>query len=340
MMSLHWPEVFLLLPLPWLVWRFVPAQANREAALFFPALQVLQEAEQSVATSTLIRTTPQRWRWWCLWAIWLMLLLAAARPQWEGEPVGIPSSGRDLLLVVDISGSMEMQDMQIDGQPVQRIDAMKKVVSEFVQKRTGDRLGLVLFGTRAYLQTPLTFDRHTLVKQLQEAQLGFAGEKTSIGDALALSAKRLQDRQQQSRVMILLTDGANTAGDISPLQGAELAANLGIRIYTIGMGAEAMEVRGFLMRQVINPSQDLDEDALRAIADKTGGRYFRARSTDELQGIYAELDKLEPSLGDKEIIRPISEWFYWPLAVALLLSLFMAVQGLWQQWPRSTPEVI
>ena len=339
MMSLHWPLVFCLLPLPWFVWRLIPAQANQDAGLFFPALTVLQQAEQATVGAVHTANARHHWRWWWLWAIWLLLLLAAARPQWEGEPTGIPSSGRDLLLTVDISGSMEMQDMQLEGKPVQRIDVIKKVVGDFVQKRLGDRVGLVLFGTRAYLQTPLTFDRQTLVQQLQEAQLGFAGEKTSIGDALALSVKRLQDRQQQSRVIILLTDGANTAGDISPLQGAALAANLGIRIYTIGMGAEAMEVRGFLMRQIINPSQDLDEDTLRAIADNTGGKYFRARNTEELQGIYAELDKLEPSLGEQEVVRPIHEWFYWPLSAALVLTALLALQGLWQQWPRRA-EVI
>ena len=215
--------------------------------------------------------------------------------------------------------------MKIDDQPVQRLEAVKKVVREFVLQRTGDRLGLVLFGTRAYLQTPLTFDRNTLAQQLDETRLGFAGEKTSIGDAIALSVKRLQDRNQKSRVLILLTDGANTAGEITPLQGAEIAANLGIRVYTVGIGADAMEVRSFFSRQVVNPSADLDEGTLTAIAQKTGGRYFRARNTEQLQGIYAELDRLEPSLGDEAFLRPVTEWFYWPLSGDVIVSFLMAL---------------
>lgn len=325
-MVLHWPLLLWLIPLPWLLRRLCPPMPTYEQALYFPALEALQRARGAEPVQLVHGKTALPARLLLLWIIWCLLVVASARPQWQGDPVGIPTSGRDLLLAVDISGSMETRDMVIDDQPAQRIDAMKKVLSEFVRQRLGDRLGLVLFGTRAYLQTPLTFDRQTLAQQLEEAQLGFAGEKTSIGDALALSVKRLQDRAQQSRVIILLTDGANTAGEISPLQGADLAANLGIRVYTIGMGADAMEVRGFLFKQIVNPSQDLDEESLRAIADKTGGKYFRARSTDELQGIYTELDRLEPSLGDEALIRPITEWFYWPLSLALCLSAVLSVQ--------------
>ena len=328
MIAIHWPWFFLLLPLPWLVRRFVSGTQQHEPALYFPALVALQRVSGKTHLPVANRD-PISPRLLCLWLLWLLVLTAAARPQWQGEAVGLPMSGRDLLLAVDISGSMETPDMKIDNAPVQRVDAVKKVVSEFVLKRTGDRLGLVLFGTRAYLQTPLTFDRNTLAQQLDEAKLGFAGEKTSIGDAIALSVKRLQDRDQKSRVIILLTDGANTAGEITPIQGAELAANLGIRVYTVGVGADAMEVRTFFSRQIINPSADLDEDTLMAIAKKTGGRYFRARSTDELQGIYAELDKLEPSLGEEAFLRPVTEWFYWPLAVAFIITLLLTLQSLW-----------
>ena len=183
----------------------------------------------------------------------------------------------------------------------------------------------MLFGSQAYLQTPLTFDRNTLVQQLNEAQLGFAGERTAIGDGIALSAKRLQDRDQKSRVMILLTDGANTAGTLSPLQGADLATSMGIKIYTIGMGADVMERQTFFGTQRFNPSADLDEKTLKTIADQTGGSYFRARSTEELQGIYQLLDQLEPAAGDEEKLRPITEWFYWPLAAALLISFCAAI---------------
>lgn len=327
--TLQWPWLLLLLPLPFLVRRLFPAASTQEqAALYFPLLDDLLQARGDRQVALPKSERAPLW----LWLIWILLVAACARPQWHGEPVGIPSSGRDLLLVVDISGSMETPDMQINGEEAQRVDVVKKVVGDFVKKRSGDRVGLVLFGSQAYLQTPLTFDRNTLIQQLHEAQLGFAGEKTAIGDALALSTKRLQDRDQKSRVMILLTDGANTAGTLTPLQGADLAASLGIKVYTIGMGADVMERQIFLgMRQRINPSADLDESTLRAIADKTGGGYFRARTTEELAGIYSMLDKLEPAGGDEELLRPVTEWFYWPLAGALLVSFAAASTAIFRK---------
>ncbi len=324
MMSLHWPWLLLLLPLPWFVWHFMPSTNKQEAALFFPALAAVRRAR---GTGSLV-TSSQRSgsaMLWFLWVTWLLLIVAVARPQWQGEPQGQPTSGRDLLLAVDLSGSMETPDMQVNGKPAQRIDAIKKVVADFVRQRTGDRLGLVLFGDKAYLQTPLTFDRATLAQQLNEAQIGFAGEKTAIGDAIALAVKRLQDRPQKSRVIILLTDGANNSGSISPLQGAELAASLGIKIYTVGVGADEMTVPSFFGSQTVNPSADLDEGTLTQIAKKTGGQYFRARNTEELRQIYQELDKLEPSASGQAMLRPIAELFYWPLSLALLLSFAMAL---------------
>lgn len=320
--TLHWHWMLLLLPLPALIrWLGSATEQRQQAALFFPPLEALLSARSD---SKLLPKKNEPAPLW-LWLVWCLLVLACARPQWQGEPIGIPTSGRDLLLVVDISGSMQIPDMKIDGNEAQRIDVVKKVVGEFVAKRSGDRVGLVLFGSQAYLQTPLTFDRNTLVQQLNEAQLGFAGDNTAIGDGIALSVKRLQDREQKSRVMILLTDGANTAGTLSPLQGADLATSMGIKVYTIGMGADVIERQTFFGVQRINPSADLDETTLTTIAQQTGGSYFRARSTEELQGIYQMLDKLEPAAGDEEILRPITEWFYWPLAAALLISLGVAI---------------
>lgn len=325
-LTIAWPWVWILLPLPWLLsltFRKHAQENTGGAAIPFPAADSLIAASQhhQARANNL----------WPLWLIWIFLLTALCRPQWQGEPLGLPSTGRDLLLVVDISGSMETPDMEIDGQRVARIVAVKKVVGDFASQRLGDRLGLVLFGSQAYLQTPLTFDRQTLVTQLREAQLGFAGERTAIGDALALAAKRLKDRQQQSRVIILLTDGANTDGSLSPLQGADIAQQMGIKIYTIGMGAEVMIHRGLFGSQRVNPSADLDEPTLQEIAEKTGGAYFRARSTDELGQIYQMLDALEPSFDQEKVVRPIVEYYHWSLAAALLLSVLLILRAIWKQ---------
>ncbi len=266
---------------------------------------------------------------------WLLLIIAAAQPQWIGEPVSLPTSGRNLMLAVDISGSMETRDMELSGQAVDRLTIVKSVVSEFVERRTGDQLGLILFGSQAYLQTPLTFDRETLNTLLLEARIGFAGEKTAIGDAIGLTIKRLQNRPAGSRVLILLTDGANTSGEVKPLQAAKLAQQLSVRIYTIGVGADEMIIPGlfgssFGSRRT-NPSADLDEDTLQEIATLTEGHYFRARDRSELSEIYRLLDELEPVEQEAEAFRPIKSLFYWPLGLALALSgLFLIsriVQG-------------
>ena len=215
--------------------------------------------------------------------------------------------------------------MQLAGTSVNRLVAVKAVVGNFVTERTGDRLGLILFGEKAYLQTPLTFDRNTLQTLLNEAQLGFAGNGTAIGDAIGLSVKRLQDRPENHRVLILLTDGANNAGELDPLQAAALAKRASVKIYTIGIGAETQESWGLFGKRVTNPSADLDETTLTGIAEATGGRYFRARNPEELRAIYEELNRLEPIEQDAETIRPVAALYYWPLAVAFIFSLLIAL---------------
>lgn len=319
MLTLEWPWIFLLLPLPWLIYRFWPTAKQQQAALLVPFFQQLPTGENSLGK----KPFGHKGKLLTLLLMWLALLLASAQPIWVGNPVALPTSGRDLLLAVDISGSMETADMEWQGEQFQRIAVVKAVVGDFVQRRKSDRLGLILFGTRAYLQSPLTFDRATVNQLLQEAQLGFAGEKTAIGDAIGMSIKRLRKRPENSRVLILLTDGANTAGQITPLKAAELATQAKIKIYTVGVGAETMMTPGifggFGARQ-INPSADLDEATLRAIATDTGGQYFRARSPQELQAIYQQLDTLEPINQEAEIFRPTQSLFHWPLGFGLLLA--------------------
>jgi Ca-activated chloride channel family protein len=219
---------------------------------------------------------------------------------------------------------METPDMQIGRQVTDRLTAVKAVAGEFIERRVGDRLGLILFGEQAYLQVPLTFDRETVRTLLNEAAIGLAGKSTAIGDAIGLAVKRLRKQQQQNHVLVLLTDGANTAGSVDPLKAADLAAAEGLRIYTIGVGAESRVVRGLLgSRQVSN--NELDEATLTAIAEKTGGRYFRARDIAGLEAIYQMLDELEPASQEGEIFRPVRELYAWPLAGALLTSILLAL---------------
>jgi Ca-activated chloride channel family protein len=236
--------------------------------------------------------------------------------------VALPRSGRDLLMVVDLSGSMEEQDFQLQGQWVDRLTATKAVARDFIANRVGDRLGLILFGREVYLQTPLTFDRATVQTLLDESAIGLAGKETAIGDAIGLAIRTLEDAsvEEGRRVVILLTDGANTAGSVEPLKAAELAAQRSVVIYTVGIGADALTVRSLFGMRQINPSADLDEDTLTAIAEMTGGRYFRARDTAEFAEIYAILDELEPAESDEAGFRPVAEFFYWPLAAALVLA--------------------
>lgn len=318
MWTLAWWWILFALPVPWLVRRFAPPEAiDRDAALRVPVA-----AEFADLTGTRAPGSGP-WRLVALWAVWSLALLAAARPQFVGEPVALPMTGRDLLMVIDLSGSMEEQDFQLNGQWVDRLTATKAVATDFIGRRIGDRIGLILFGREAYLQAPLTFDRRTVQTLLDESVIGLAGKETAIGDAIGLAIRTLDDAgvEQGRRVAILMTDGANTAGEVEPLKAAELAAQRKLVIYTIGIGADALTVRSLFGLRQINPSADLDEGTLTAIAEMTGGKYFRARDTQEFQQIYALLDELEPAESDERGFRPITELFYWPLGAALLLGV-------------------
>jgi Ca-activated chloride channel family protein len=336
MWTLAWWWMLLLLPLPWLVRRFVrPEPLDRDAALKVPVA-----AEFADLAGLRAPDAARRWRLAALSLIWALAVLAAARPQFVGEPVALPMTGRDLLLSVDLSGSMEEQDFQLNGQWVDRLTATKAVATEFIERRVGDRVGLILFGREAYLQAPLTFDRQTVSTLLDEAVIGLAGKETAIGDSIGLAIRTLDDAgvEQGRRVLLLLTDGANTAGAVEPRKAAELAAQRKMVIYTIGIGADALTVRSLFGLRQINPSADLDEETLTAIADMTGGRYFRARDTAEFAQIYTMLDALEPAESDERGFRPITELFHWPLGAAVALAIGAAIAAFamtrWQ-WSRA-----
>jgi Ca-activated chloride channel family protein len=315
MIHFEWPWLLAALPLPLLIRWLVPAKMPVEqAALRVPFLDDFSDGETRAVSQT------QKWPLWLAAMAWLLLVIACARPQWLGEPIEQAVSGRDLMLAVDLSGSMEEQDFVINKRAVDRLTAAKGVASDFINRRVGDRVGLILFGSQAYLQTPLTFDRKTVMTLLSESAIGLAGDNTAIGDAIGLAVKRLKNEQTNSRVLVLMTDGANTAGEVSPLKAAELAAANHLKIYTIGIGADEMIVRSFFGNRVVNPSKDLDEKSLIKIAESTGGQYYRARNTDELNNIYMRLDELEPVEKDKQYFRPRSELYYWPLSLALGLA--------------------
>ena len=319
MLSFVWPWFYLILPLPFL-YRKLRRSANSESP-YLESTILLSIAETQ---NRLVSSTSQRRLLILLLIIaWLSLVTAIARPVKIGDPVALPTTGRDILLAVDISGSMEREDMIINGRQVNRLYAVKSVVSEFVNTREGDRLGLILFGERAYLQTPLTFDTKTLQDLLIEAQIGFAGNGTAIGDAIGLSVKKLKERPDSNRVLILLTDGSNTAGVLSPSEASDIAKKAKVKIYTIGIGDGRQRNQGLFGQTLVNQNNDLDERTLTAIADLTGGKYFRAKDPRELRSIYDQLNKLEPIDQDEELLRPITSLFHWPLALFLTCSLLI-----------------
>ncbi|MDJ0759249.1 MAG: VWA domain-containing protein [Woeseiaceae bacterium] len=327
MISLAWPWALLALPLPFFVWKLMSeSNVTDEAGLRVPSLaQFSMLRGRSKAEQFL------NWRVWVAVLAWILLVLAAARPERIGDELDVPVSGRNLMLAVDLSGSMDQKDFELRNRRVDRLTATKAVASDFIRRREGDRIGLILFGERAYLQVPLTLDRETVNVLLMEAFIGLAGEKTAIGDAITLAVKRVYDQQADAgeQVLVLLTDGANTAGEVQPLKAAELASQIGLRIYTIGIGAEQLEVNSLIGgRRRINPSADLDEETLTQIAELTGGRYFRATDTATLQDIYRLVDELEPVEEPEAGFRPVKSLYFWPLGAAMALAGLLCLTNL------------
>ena len=313
MIHIAWPWMLLCLPLPWLLARRLSPAEPQGAALFLPF--AVRVADAALPTG---RPVPRLRR--LLFAlVWLLLIVAAIRPQWLGDPQPVASTGRRLLLAVDVSGSMASQDM---AGGATRLQVVQKVAGDFIRRRHGDQVGLILFGTRPYLQAPLTPDLDTVDQFLNEAMIGVAGTQTAIGDAIGLAIKRLKADPARAghkgdTVLILLTDGSSNAGAMPPAEAAKMAAAAGLRIYTIGVGSDAQA--GFF--GLGGGDSDLDEDTLRLIAKTTGGEYFRATDADALEQVYARIDQLEPSAARQQWYRPRDEWFAWPLGLALLLSL-------------------
>ena len=337
--GLAWPWLLLALPLPLLARWLLPAARSRSPALRVPYGDRLDAVARAGGTHALRGSGPG----WVAWLAWALLCVAAARPQTLGDAVQPPLAGRDLMLALDLSGSMSEPDMQLGGRPVDRLTAAKAVLADFLDRRRGDRIGLIVFGQRAYALTPLTHDLDTVRLQLTDSVIGLAGQETAIGDAIGLAVKRLRGSADDQRpspsdvtplpgttqhVLVLLTDGVNTAGLLDPLKAAELARDAHVRVHTVAFGGEgSLSLFGFTM-PMPGAGDQIDEDTLRRIAEQTGGRFFRARDTSELVGIYAEIERLEPIQRPGEAVRPRVERYMWPLAGALGLALLAFA------WPR------
>jgi Ca-activated chloride channel homolog len=316
MIHLAWGWMALLLPLPWLVYRWRPPAEAGGATLYVPMAAEVAPVRHSAGHKP-------RWGRWLLALVWLLLVLAAMRPQWLGDPMPLPSTGRRMMLAVDVSGSMQIPDM---AGGASRLRVVQEVAGRFIDGRHGDRVGLILFGTQPYLQAPLSADLVTVHRFLDEAVIGVAGTQTAIGDAIGLAIKRLKAEDESGgtpgdaahrTVLVLLTDGGNDAGEMPPEQAARIAAQVGLKIYTIGVGATS----GGGLFGLGRGNTDLDEDTLKAIAQATGGRYFRAGDAQALEAVYQEIDRLEPAAGPQQWLRSTDEWFVWPLSLALLLSV-------------------
>ncbi|QCI68250.1 vWA domain-containing protein [Phreatobacter stygius] len=321
MFELGWPWLLVLLPLPILVWWLCPPYRQQVAAVRVPFFALVAQAlgETPSEGAAVARKHPLQWI--LASVIWILLVLALARPQWFGPPVTKTVSARDLMLAVDISGSMDQADFKApDGRVLRRLDGVKGVVDDFIAHRQGDRLGLILFGTRAYVQAPFTRDLAVVRSLLAEAEVAMAGEQTAIGDAIGLTITLFAASKAEQRVLILLTDGNDTASRVPPAKAAEIARRHGVIVHTIGIGDPA--ARG---------ENRVDLDSLRQIATGTGGRMFDAADGAQLGAIYAEIDKLTPVKLQSLSWRPKLELFHWPLGAATGLALIALVLPLFRR---------
>jgi Ca-activated chloride channel homolog len=325
MLEFSWPWIFLALPLPLLVYWLMPRAPRQDAALRIPfyhqllKLQTDNTRHYNKSVVMLILCS----------VLWVLLVIAGSRPQWVGEPVQIPTTGRDMMLTLDMSGSMEARDMFLNNTQLSRFQVMKAVISDFVEKRRGDRLGLSLFAAHAYVLTPMTYDLGTVQRLVEELEIGMIDESaTAIGDAIGLSVKHLRTQPENRRIMILLTDGINNAGELTPFQAAQLARTEGIIMHVVGIASDQFAQRSMFGNRPGALISEIDDAAMTEAAEMTGGRYFRARTLEDMVAIYEELDQMEPIEQDEQTYRPINQLFHWPLGLALLLSFIMALMAL------------
>lgn len=321
MIIFAYPLAFALLLLPFLIYFLTPAVKGMHGeALKVPFIADLKRI--SIIAGGVWRSADSdsklSKRFWFLYVVWFLLTLACTRPQMVGEPIRLKNEARDIMLVLDISTSMLEDDFSLYGRRITRLDAVKNVVSDFTSKRANDRIGLILFGTRAYMQSPLTFDKASVKDILWSMKAGMAGDSTSIGDALGLALKNLRENKSKDKIIILLTDGENNDGSLSLGQAIKLASDEDIKVYTIGVGAPNVFFKALAMS-----APGVDEVAMKALAKVTKGQYFRAENTDELQKIYQIIDSLEPTSDDQRFIQETTELYYIPLLLACFIGMFI-----------------
>ena len=315
MLTLAFPWVLALLPLPWLVWRFAPPWRNRVAAIRIPFFRRLTKAANlnpQPGALVLRRTAVQMT---VAILVWGLTVLGLARPERLGEPIVITSAARDIVLALDISGSMDERDFQTsDGQPQQRLAVVKDVLAQFIADRDADRMSLIIFGSRAFVQAPFTEDLDSLQGFLDQIVVGMAEPQTALGDAIGLAIRSFETSEVDQRLLILLSDGADTSSKMTPVNAASFAAQKGVTITTIGVGDPKA-----------SGEDRVDLAALQDIADRTGGAYFFADDEAGLQQVYVQIDAQNPRETETQSFRPRQSLAHIPLAVALLLILLATV---------------
>jgi Ca-activated chloride channel homolog len=313
MFEFAWPWMLVLLPLPLLAWWLLPPYRARQASVQIPFFERLATATGQTPQRGAVVQRRRAIQMFAAVVIWILVVAALARPQWVGDPVTREVSARDLILAIDISGSMDQRDFRTpDGATLTRLDGVKGVIKDFIARRHGDRVALILFGTKAYVQVPFTQDLATAAQLLEQTQVGMAGQQTAIGDTIGLAIKTLQNSTAGQKMLILLTDGNDTASRVPPEHAADIARQNDVVVYTVGVGDPAA-----------SGENRVDLGILQSVATTTGGQSFRAENGAQLQAIYADIDKLAPAKLDTLSWRPKLPLFQWPLGAAVILSVLL-----------------
>ncbi|MEN8194768.1 MAG: VWA domain-containing protein [Bacteroidota bacterium] len=309
MLEFEYIWMFLLIPLPIIIWFVIPPYKDIQESIRIPFFEEISSAAKLKPSEGAVILKLNWMQRLLAPIVWVLLVAAIAKPQWVDDPIIKIESARDLLLAVDISQSMEARDYTDSlNQRVDRLTVVKEVLDDFITKREGDRLGLILFGGGAYPQIPFTLDFKTYRLLLKQAEIGMAGPQTVIGDAIGLGIKMFEQSEVEERILILLTDGNDTGSKMPPLKAAEIAKQNGIVIHTIGIGDPSA-----------SGENKVDLEAIKEIASITGGKSYRGDNRKELEGIYSELDKLNPQNYDTQNYRPKHPLYFYPLGLAILL---------------------